>query len=75
MDVLCHPYHRQARLGEGLYVGHALATYTLEKHFSSSDKGTTPESTHGSMTWQNIIAECLSSTSKALPVRWTCDVI
>jgi hypothetical protein len=32
----------QARFGAGMYTGHSLATYTLEKHLNGSEKNPVP---------------------------------
>jgi len=49
------------RLGEGLYTGHAITTYALEKYFD----GTIENPVQGG--WQSIINESIDSTKISFP--------
>jgi hypothetical protein len=46
-------------IGQNIYTGHALATYTLEPHFADSE----------STSWKDVINETLTSTRLAFPAN------
>eukprot|EP01038_Epipyxis_sp_PR26KG_P004637 gene4637-6518_t len=50
-----------ARLGEGLYIAHALATYTLQSHLDGSEPAPVPGG------WQQIIMAAIESTLTTYP--------
>jgi hypothetical protein len=55
--------HVQARYGDGLYVGHALAAYALQSHFDGSEANPVPGG------WKAIVKEAVDSTRAAFQVR------
>jgi len=61
-----------ARLGTGLFIGHMLASYTLEKYFSPKIKAEETEEKdeeeeEEGWGWQHIISEAISSTRISFP--------
>ena len=46
----------QSRLGDGIYVGHALTTYALKEQLDEKDPNYIPNK------WQDIIRETIFST-------------
>lgn len=59
----------KARFGDGFYIGHALASYTLQEHLDDDlkdeDEAQSPDGSR--ISWKTIIDEAISSTRITFP--------
>ncbi|RYH15675.1 hypothetical protein EON65_31370 [archaeon] len=62
------------KLGNNVYVGHALATYALEEHLKAAD-GVETKADEDIPRWQKIITEAVESTRISFPVSCACTIL